>query len=504
MLEKMSSLLSTLLLLSPLFSLIICSTIGTIKSSSRNQNHSTTSTNISLTNFSDTEYFYGQIEEVTDEPVHENLSEQIIDTTSIGIRSFTVEITKEEKRQSSTSAPNKTEKRASNIPPLEDFSADMNNKTFSTSEFMKNNTTDSSISTKTKEQPKIQVTTISSILSHSTQLPHENIVGKSDLKISFKSDDNQAENGSHENEVFNAVKKLYRTKIGEITTGDYNLEINVKESQDQQHVNRDRLPSDIPVHHGQLKVNIDDFFPSNIEDFKPIIEISNQKILREKNILHNEKIKPKLNNNVDGVKSGTRINTSNAATTTNIEVELIEDTSNPNVNDNSKNIQIDEVITHMEDMVTDNSFIPRRVKKLNPTLKTNGKGSTKVQNFSMTKFSTDKPRKFEKNQVIGNSEFSTTKFYNSNLLKKDALQIKNKTVLPTQTMVTNLFKTIPTTIRPHVLSRFQDKLNMLDCDLQNLLTEMTVWRGNETHELNLPMTVSNCKLIFFNFSSFLF
>lgn len=44
--------------------------------------------------------------------------------------------------------------------------------------------------------------------------------------------------------------------------------------------------------------------------------------------------------------------------------------------------------------------------------------------------------------------------------------------------------------RPRVVSRLQDKINSLECDMQNELIESNVWRGNETHELCLPNTVS--------------
>lgn len=46
--------------------------------------------------------------------------------------------------------------------------------------------------------------------------------------------------------------------------------------------------------------------------------------------------------------------------------------------------------------------------------------------------------------------------------------------------------------RSHVLSRMQEKINALECDIQmqNEAIESSIWRGNETHELCLPNTVS--------------
>lgn len=42
----------------------------------------------------------------------------------------------------------------------------------------------------------------------------------------------------------------------------------------------------------------------------------------------------------------------------------------------------------------------------------------------------------------------------------------------------------------HTSTRLQDRLGALDCDLPVLPRESRLWRGNETHELNLPVTVS--------------
>jgi hypothetical protein len=45
--------------------------------------------------------------------------------------------------------------------------------------------------------------------------------------------------------------------------------------------------------------------------------------------------------------------------------------------------------------------------------------------------------------------------------------------------------------RPHTLSRLQERINALDCDLQTMSPDTSaIWRGNETHELNLPVHVS--------------
>lgn len=49
----------------------------------------------------------------------------------------------------------------------------------------------------------------------------------------------------------------------------------------------------------------------------------------------------------------------------------------------------------------------------------------------------------------------------------------------------------------HQLSRLQEKINSLECEMPSDLVEATVWRGNETHELALPNTVSPLLSIIF-------
>lgn len=46
-------------------------------------------------------------------------------------------------------------------------------------------------------------------------------------------------------------------------------------------------------------------------------------------------------------------------------------------------------------------------------------------------------------------------------------------------------------IRSQKLKRLRERINSLECDIQTMMPdESTVWRGNETHELSLPTTVS--------------
>lgn len=51
--------------------------------------------------------------------------------------------------------------------------------------------------------------------------------------------------------------------------------------------------------------------------------------------------------------------------------------------------------------------------------------------------------------------------------------------------------------------KIQDKLGAIDCELQILPKESRLWRGNETHELNLPVTVRISKYIYIFSKDFL-
>ncbi|EDW64383.2 uncharacterized protein wry [Drosophila virilis] len=48
---------------------------------------------------------------------------------------------------------------------------------------------------------------------------------------------------------------------------------------------------------------------------------------------------------------------------------------------------------------------------------------------------------------------------------------------------------------PRILSRLQEKINSLECDIQNVPQDSHLWRGNETHELLLPNVIpEQCQL----------
>lgn len=582
MLEKMNQIFSLIALLSSLLSIATSSTtiipspsqsIVTEKTSVKYQNPSAfistlpevavklekkESSITSLPYSSVTRVIDVATEKATKEPTSIDLQEQSKEIVSFGIRSFTVEISTEEKR-STTTAPNKTKQTTSNLPSLETSPSSVSGETLSSSTISAHMhdaiTTENPTSSVTKTAKTVKLNAKHSqqtfmpnaVTDSISSLSNDNVLN-SNLNILFNDDEegetsalnemryNRAEPGSHENEILNEIntgKNVYRIKIGEITTDEFHSGMNFKEFQGQRQVNGDKLPSDIPVHHEQLKVNINDFFPSKMEDFKPIIEISNQKILKDKNVLHNEQVRPGFTIK-DKVKSGTRINTSNIDTT-DIEIELLVDTLSSHSDGDDKSSRIDE-ITRVEEPVmkvesqeaskisVDNPYIPRRTKKLDPSMKSNTQGFKRLHDFGMTKFSPAEANKTQNNVLNRNPEFSTTKFYNSKesyseiLIKNkispkpsssspsyiksgkslkqsevpvevlSAITMKQQPVLTSTEAQKELFN--PATSHPRILSRLQEKLNLLDCDLQNLSADMTVWRGNETHELNLPITVS--------------
>lgn len=506
-------------------------------------------------------------------------------TISFGIRSFTVEVSKNDKVLSTTAVPKSTTMKidADATKQTETIAGESFMPTASVNEKSLDAETPSSVTleaatTTSTQNPQNAISTeqphTSSYPSPTPSLYNMQNVLKSNLNILFNNNNdeemelkfnnknNNDMSSSHENEISNEIqidKKLdnglYRIKIGEITTDEFNTGYEDK------------------LHQQSTKVNIDDFFPSKIEDFRPIIEISNEKMLKEKDVLHNEQVKPLVEvslsepTNIDGdsaPKTGTRINTSNVATS-NIEIELIdESTVGINSNRNDRGIEIDEIITQVEEIVTevpqvtenintDNVFIPRRTKKFDPSTKqSNTQGPTRTHDFGMTKFN-QKKENLSQATVNGKPEYSTTKFYNSKELYNEILHKASKssssvsataTLPPTVTVnQSNLIRekllntnkipidvshisttivdtvmttststvtaeevttkattkrpmyTIPTS-HPRMLSRLEEKLNSLDCDIQNLSADSTVWRGNETHELNLPITVS---ITFFSF-----
>ncbi|EAT44491.1 AAEL004122-PA [Aedes aegypti] len=177
---------------------------------------------------------------------------------------------------------------------------------------------------------------------------------------------------------------LYRIKIAEITTDEFDNGLHESDNENM------LMPADImaaPKSIYPSKINIDDFYPSKLEDFKPLSsggnsvqreEVMQEKMLREKAILRNEdneklfestimkpsEVLPIIDSKTDssdedrseGDKKGQDNN--GDISTTKIEIELIDDTSETSTSDEGKpsidNItekleENDEVISRIEE-----------------------------------------------------------------------------------------------------------------------------------------------------------
>lgn len=371
-------------------------------------------------------------------------TEQAEDVVSFGIRSFTVEVSSNERLSAST-VPNRTKQISS--------------------------TTSSSISATFSSTTGISAEKTTSI---STQV-YETSTEKLEPEIAYS----QTEPNNHKSATFNEIsidKKLdnglYRIKIGEITTSEFNNAMLFSERQDER--DEDNLLSSAPIHHEQAKVNIDDFFPSKTEDFNPFVE----KSLNTKN-------------NQDESHSTIQSSTSNTSTT-NIEIELFGDSTRGEANNTA------------DEKISDSSYISRRSKKFDPSQK----DSAGKHDIGMTKFNFDKPVNTSHQSINGSPEFSTTKFYNSKELHNNILyksqqpssksnnakpaitsKVESKALNEKAASLKKRMSLVPTA-NSRMLSRLEEKMIALDCELQSLSADSSVWRGNETHELNLPITVS--------------
>lgn len=485
-------------------------------------------------------------ETIDNSTVSESSSHKDDETTEsvgFGIRSFTVAVTNSEKSSpvisTSTSTEQDTTISSTSISTSEETESPLTSSTFETVLEVKSKTTfETTLLTNTEKN--IPKTNLNLLFNDDGQDAEINELNLNQNSI----DTEDIERGNGEIQIDKKLENgLYRIKIAEITTDEFNNGLNFDNSDNQESNkldfdgNDEKISSISNDHNNKVetKVNMDDFYPSKIEDFKPIIQISNQKILKEKNNIYKDESKNNFNQN----KSNQKINTSKIPTT-NIEIELIEDPSSDEelkIYTTTKASIEDVKTNHPAKINTENVFIPRRSKKFDPNVK------VKTPDFGMTKFHLDTADNNNKSlnsvtRLGGNKpEFSTTKFYNSkeshmdilkgqtnfnkNPKEKDVLKdipkikeapktavipIRNATMtsikiaknINTMTSETPAPATLtikPLTVLPNhtnrVLSRLEERINALDCDIQNLSADTTVWRGNETHELNLPVTVSN-------------
>lgn len=310
-------------------------------------------------------------------------------------------------------------------------------------------------------------------------------------RVNTPTNDGEGPSGGESDESALKIEKtfdngLVRIKIGEITTDEFSNLLNFDELEDER--NALKLPSEVSLHHEQPKMNINDFFASKNEDYTRTTAVKKTKL-------------------ADNRSEGTSANTP-----TSIEIELIEDSTS------STNAQKPSKVDSKSD------FIPRRSKKSEipsdqkPKKQLDSKDNAeKVHDFAMTKFTSDGTNGTK--QAPG-PEFSTTKFYNNNKdlyqdilhkVKKPAAPFLTKTTIkvapklpdtkkasaeapkipnfPAETASTKHHVSLSTNY-PRIVTRLEDKLNALDCDVQNLSADSTIWRGNETHQIFLPSTVS--------------
>ncbi|XP_058447077.1 serine-rich adhesin for platelets-like [Malaya genurostris] len=463
---------------------------------------------------------------------------------SFGIRSFTVEVGTGTERSSdepvlvnATQPENATQQSGEGTTTQVIFSSESSSGVRSTAAATTVSTdSDEEESTiATAEVSQVETTSVKRLLKESTSDTSQTTV-TINTKVPGEKLINMDDDSSEEQHLSNEIRVekkngLYRIKIAEITTDEFDNGLHESDNENMLMSTGVVAPKSIYP----SKINIDDFYPSKLEDFKPPVgvngiqhaEDTQEKLLREKAILRNNEDNEKLfestimkpsevlpiidgktdSSDEDRGETGKKGQDSGDISTTKIEIELIDDTSETSANDEGKpsidNItekleENDEVISRIEenfkgyrtfdvpeeaeqeeepkqddevitiaissvtfsssqqlstqapptsapisgtttqfsptteeempiavsgsDIVKDNYgnlFIPRRVKKNDPTsLKLNVFNSTPLKkiDFANTKFNTDNSGTAHDPNDVGKKdkpEFSTTKFYNS-------------------------------------------------------------------------------------------
>ncbi|KAH8352841.1 hypothetical protein KR084_006717 [Drosophila pseudotakahashii] len=101
--------------------------------------------------------------------------------------------------------------------------------------------------------------------------------------------------------------------------------------------------------------------------------------------------------------------------------------------------------------------------------------------------SSDKRTESPSSTVTGTPTSSTTTTMATTLLMATARTRPSSPANPTKTAAKPI-------ARPRILSRLQEKINSLECEIPNVPQDSHLWRGNETHELLLPIvTTEHCK-----------
>ncbi|XP_062545625.1 uncharacterized protein LOC134212102 [Armigeres subalbatus] len=332
----------------------------------------------------------GMLEEAVEEVKKGDIElESETPVISFGIRSFTVEVgTGTERSSDEPVLMNATQ--PENATQQSDESATTTQVNFSS---------ESSADIATTATMEETISTVRAIeVSHAESTPGKNPIqeltsdaGQTVVTINTKlthekpiNMDDSGEEQHLSNEIRVEKKNgLYRIKIAEITTDEFD---NGLHESDNENI---LMPADIvaaPKSVYPSKINIDDFYPSKLEDFKPMTsggnsvqgqEATQEKILREKAILRNEdneklfestimkpsEVLPVIDSQTDssdenrseGDKKGQDNN--GDISTTKIEIELIDDTSETSTSDERKSIdnitekleENDEVISRIEE-----------------------------------------------------------------------------------------------------------------------------------------------------------
>lgn len=316
----------------------------------------------------------------------------------------------------------------------------------------------------------ITLTTEENLLENLTQNEELTVTSDSSSTVDYFTITDTDDQISNEIKVEKKVDNgLYRFKLAEITTNEFEngIEQNIPEE-----VGKARKIH--PYNDG--KINILDLYQTKIDDFKPVLDVSNSKLLKEKDVLRG------VDNN-ENTFAFQKIDLDNIPTSK-IEIELIDDLSSSSTKSvDTLNIRSDdltgklqendEVIKKIEesfkpeedffpnlktesftesttvsdhvtkptvlvneDLLRYSGFIDRRVKKNDPSVKYKFFNSQnlnlKREDIANTKFNADTTdveggglNKKEK------PEFSTTKFYNSKELYSEILH-KNLDVNPTK------------------------------------------------------------------------
>lgn len=359
------------------------------------------------------------------------ISFETAETVSFGIRSFTVEVTTPTEKPQFDEGKNKSYDVTKTVIP----------------------------------STVVQLTTEENLLENTTQNDEASVTSDSSTVDFFTVTDTD-EQISNEIKVEKKVdNELYRFKLAEITTNQFENGI------DQS------IPEEVgkarKIHpYNDGKINILDLYQTKIDDFKPVLEVSNTKLLKEKDVLRGA-------DNNENTFSFQKIDLDNIPTSK-IEIELIDDLSSSStksvdtINISSDDLtgklqENDEVIKKIEesfkpeeefypnirtetppttisdeatkptilvneDLLRYSGFIDRRVKKNDPSVKYkffNSQNLNKREDIANTKFNADTTDVEGGLNKKEKPEFSTTKFYNSKELYSEILH-KNLDVNPTK------------------------------------------------------------------------